>query len=305
MPELPDIVVYIEALETRILGRRLERVRQSSPFLLRTVNPPIQELEGKTVQRLRRIGKRIAIGFEKDSWLVLHLMIAGRLHWREEGVPVPGRKKLAARRESAAFDFDSGSLVLTEAGSKKRASLHVVSGAGRLQDLDAGGIEVLEADQEEFAARLTLESHTLKRALTDPHLLSGIGNAYSDEILHAARLSPAALTTRLQDEEMARLYVATRTTLREWIATLRTESRGGFPEKVTAFREGMAVHGRYGQPCPRCGAKVQRIRYADNETNYCARCQTGGKLLADRSLSRLLKQDWPRTLEELERIRSK
>lgn len=305
MPELPDITVYIEALEQRILQRKLERVRLSSPFLLHTVTPPIQALEGRSVQNLRRIGKRIAIGFEQDCWLVLHLMIAGRLHWRDHSPPGGGTKKLAARKELAAFDFDSGSLALTEAGSKKRASLHVVQGAEALRDLDPGGIEVLEASFDDFASRLTFENHTLKRALTDPHLMSGIGNAYSDEILHAARLSPAALTGRLSGEEMARLYEATRATLREWTARLRAEARGGFPEAVTAFRKGMAVHGRYSQPCPRCGAKVQRIRYADNETNYCARCQTGGKLLADRSLSRLLKRDWPRTLEELEALRKK
>jgi formamidopyrimidine-DNA glycosylase len=307
MPELPDIAVYIEALERRILQRKLERVRLSSPFLLRTATPPIQELEGRSVQNLRRIGKRIAVGFEQDYWLVLHLMIAGRLHWRDNSSRDAGSsvKKPAPRKELAAFDFDSGSLALTEAGSKKRASLHVVQGAEAFRDFDPGSLEVLEASLDEFAARLTFENHTLKRALTDPHLLSGIGNAYSDEILHAARLSPAALTGRLNAEEIARLYEATRATLRKWTARLREEARGGFPEKVTAFRKGMAVHGRYGQPCPRCGAKVQRIRYADNETNYCARCQTGGKLLADRSLSRLLKRDWPRTLEELEALRKK
>ena len=307
MPELPDIVVYLEALEPRILHHKLDRVRLSSPFLLRTVTPPIQELEGKTVRSLRRIGKRIAIGFEQEYWLVLHLMIAGRLHWRDLGSATPGVgvKKLAARRDLAAFDFDSGRLTLSEAGSKKRASLHVVAGAERLEALNPGGLEVLEARLEEFASRLTSENHTLKRALTDPHLMSGIGNAYSDEILHAARLSPATLTSRLNGKEIARLYEATRATLRDWTERLRDEARGGFPEKVTAFRPEMAVHGRYGLPCPRCGAKVQRIRYADNETNYCACCQTGGKLLADRSLSRLLKQDWPRTLEELEAMRTK
>jgi len=297
VPELPDITVYLEALERRIAGRKLERVRLASPFLLRTVAPPLAAAEGQTVSGLRRLGKRIAIGFENDCWLVLHLMIAGRLHWREPGVT------LSQRRALAAFDFDSGSLVLTEAGSKKRASLHVVEGAAGLQALDSGGLETLEAGLDEFAARLASENHTLKRALTDPHVLSGIGNAYSDEILHAARLSPAALTSRLGGEEIARLYEATRRTLEEWTERLRRQAGGGFPEKVTAFREGMAVHGRFGQPCPRCGAPVQRIRYADNETNYCARCQTGGKLLADRSLSRLLKQDWPRTLEELEALR--
>ncbi len=308
MPELPDIVVYIEALERRILHHPLERVRLSGPYLLRTVEPPIQELEGKSVQGLRRIGKRIAMGFDQDYWLVLHLMIAGRLHWRDRSpaASVPPAKKLTARsRDVAAFDFDSGCLTLSEAGSRKRASIHVVAGAERLADFDPGGLEVLDSRLEEFAARLTCENHTLKRALTDPHLMSGIGNAYSDEILHAAQLSPAALTSRLTEEEIARLYEATRNTLRDWTERLRAETGGGFPEKVTAFRPSMAVHGRHGQPCPRCGAKVQRIRYADNETNYCARCQTGGKLLADRSLSRLLKQDWPRTLEELEAMRTK
>ena len=307
MPELPDIVVYIEALEQRILHHTLERVRLSGPYLLRTVTPPIQELEGKRVRGLRRIGKRIAMGFDQDYWLVLHLMIAGRLHWRDRGPATPGRsaKKLSARsREMAAFEFDSGCLTLSEAGSRKRASIHVVAGAGKLAGFDPGGLEVLEARFEEFAARLTSENHTLKRALTDPHLMSGIGNAYSDEILHAAQLSPAALTSRLSAEEIARLYEATRTTLQDWTVRLREETGGGFPEKVTAFRPAMAVHGRHGQTCPRCGAQVQRIRYADNKTNYCARCQTGGKLLADRSLSRLLKQDWPRTLDELEVMRS-
>jgi formamidopyrimidine-DNA glycosylase len=296
MPELPDIVVYLEALEPRILGKRLERVRLASPFLLRSATPPIQEVEGKTVRSLRRLGKRIAIGFENDDWLVLHLMIAGRLHWREPGV------RLAPRRALAAFDFAPGSLVLTEAGSRKRASLHVVKGADGLRALDPGGLEPLDVDLPAFAARLTSENHTLKRALTDPHLFSGIGNAYSDEILHVARLSPTTLTRRLSGQEIARLFEATRQSLQEWTERLRREARGGFPEKVTAFREGVAVHGRFGKPCPRCGAKVQRIRYVDNETNYCAPCQTGGELLADRALSRLLKQDWPRTLEQLEAL---
>ncbi|SPE25977.1 DNA-formamidopyrimidine glycosylase [Acidobacteriia bacterium SbA2] len=305
MPELPDIVVYIEALERRILYHKLESVRLSGPYLLRTAAPSIQELEGKRVQGLRRIGKRIAMGFDGDYWLVLHLMIAGRLHWRDRTAARPPAKKLAARsRDVAAFDFDSGCLTLSEAGTRKRASIHVVAGAEKLAGLDPGGLEVLESSLEEFAARLTSENHTLKRALTDPHLVSGIGNAYSDEILHVAQLSPAALTSRLTGEEIARLYEATRKTLRDWTERLREETGGGFPERVTAFRPAMAVHGRHGQPCPRCGAKVLRIRYADNETNYCARCQTGGKLLADRSLSRLLKQDWPRTLEELEGMRS-
>jgi len=297
MPELPDIVVYIEALEQRILGRRLERVRIASPFLLRSVSPPIATVEGQAIRRLRRVGKRIGIGFDNDCWMVLHLMIAGRLHWHE------AEARLIPRRTLAAFDFDSGSLSLTEAGSKKRASLHIVEGEAGLDALDPGGLEPLEATFDEFAARLTSESHTLKRALTDPHLFSGIGNAYSDEILHAAQLSPAALTSRLTNEETARLYEACRQSLQNWTARIRDDARGRFPEKVTAFREGMAVHGRFGEPCPRCGAKVQRIRYADNETNYCARCQTGEKLLADRSMSRLLKQDWPRTLEELEALR--
>lgn len=251
------------------------------------------------MRHLRRIGKRIAIGMDEDYWIVLHLMVAGRLHWAELGA------KLAARRALAAFDFRHGSLILTEAGSKKRASLHVVQGVAGLQALNPGGLEVLEADLDSFAARLASGNHTLKRALSDPQLISGIGNAYSDEILHRARLSPAALTQRLDKEQIEILYRATKTTLLEWTEKLRQEARGNFPEKVTAFRKGMAVHGRFGQPCPRCGAKVQRIRYADNETNYCAPCQTGGKLLADRSLSRLLKQDWPRTLEELEALTKK
>jgi formamidopyrimidine-DNA glycosylase len=326
MPELPDIVVYLEALESRILGQKLERVSLESPFLLRTVKPPIHDLEGETVRSLRRLGKRIALGLENDHWLVLHLMIAGRLHWREPVAP-PSRtgpngsegaahaspacgsgdalpvRAVLPRRALAAFDFARGSLVLTEAGSRKRASLHVVVGAEGLHALDPGGLETLHAGLDSFAARLTSENHTLKRALTDPRLFSGIGNAYSDEILHAARLSPVALTERLSVQDIARLHEATRQTLQEWTERLRHQTRGSFPEKVTAFREGMAVHGRYGKPCPRCGAKVQRIRYADNETNYCARCQTGGKLLADRALSRLLKQDWPRTLEELEALK--
>ena len=297
MPELPDIVVYIEALEARILGQKLERVRLGSPFLLRTVTPPLGETEGRTVQSLQRVGKRIAVGLDNGLWLVLHLMIAGRLHWRPAGA------KLAARRGLAAFDFSFGSLVLTEAGSRKRASLHVVAGVEGLYALDPGGLEPLEASLEAFAGRLASENHTLKRALTDPRLFSGIGNAYSDEILHAARLSPTALTLRLSGEEVARLYEATRHSLLDWTERLRRLAGDGFPEKVTAFREGMAIHGRFGKPCPRCAAKVQRIRYADNETNYCAACQTGGRLLADRSLSRLLKQDWPRTLEELERLK--
>jgi len=297
MPELPDIVVYIEALERRIVPERLERVRITSPFLLRTAVPPLQSVEGKTVLALRRIGKRIAIGLEENHWLVLHLMIAGRLHWREPGV------KLTSKQAIAAFDFTHGSLLLTEAGSQRRASLHVVQGAEALAALDPGGLEVLESDVEAFAARLTADNHTLKRALTDPRAFSGIGNAYSDEILHRAQLSPVALTQRLKKEEIERLYEAVCATLVEWTDRLRAEARGQFPEGVTAFREGMAVHGQFGQPCPRCGAKIQRIRYANNETNYCAVCQTAGKLLADRSLSRLLKQDWPRTLEEWKSLR--
>ncbi|MBZ5544345.1 MAG: formamidopyrimidine-DNA glycosylase [Acidobacteriia bacterium] len=294
MPELPDIMVYIEALEARIHGARLDRVRIVGPFVLRTVSPPIEAAEGRVVKELRRVGKRIAIGLEGDLWLVLHLMIGGRLHWGKRGV------KLSPKRNLAAFDFSSGSLVLTEAGSRRRASLHVVAGEDGLRALDPGGLEVLECDLASFSAALTLANHTLKRALTDPRLFGGIGNAYSDEILHRAQLSPVALTQRLSGEQIERLYAATRETLMDWTERLRAEARGGFPEKVTAFREGMAVHGRYGKPCPRCGAKVQRIRYAANETNYCSHCQTGGKLLADRALSRLLKEDWPRSLEEME-----
>jgi len=294
VPELPDIVVYIEALEKRILGQPLEHVRLSSPFLLRSVDPPLSRVDGKTVRELRRIGKRIAIGLDDDLWLVLHLMIAGRLHWRPRGA------KVSRPRGLAAFDFPNGSLVLTEAGTKKRASLHVVSGEAGLSALDPGGLEVLEADLEEFTKVLTSSNHTLKRALTDPRSFSGIGNAYSDEILFEAQLSPVALTQKLRPEQIARLFDAIRRSLTQWADKLRAETGDEFPEKVTAFREGMAVHGRYHEPCPRCGAKIQRIRYADNETNYCANCQTGGKLLADRALSRLLREDWPRTLDELE-----
>jgi len=297
LPELPDVAVYIEAIEKRILGQKLESVRIVSPFLLRTVDPPLEDTYGKAVTRLRRVGKRIAIGVEDNLWLVLHLMIAGRLHWR------PPEAKLAGRQSLAAFDFPEGSLVLTEAGSKHRASLHLVSGQENLHSFDAGGIDIFAADLETFRAVLTAENHTLKRALTDPRLLSGVGNAYSDEILHAAQLSPITLTQKLKPEEWARLFTATRQTLQLWITRLRADAETGFPEKVTAFRKDMAVHGRYGQPCPRCGDKVLRIRYADKETNYCARCQTGGKVLADRSLSRLLGSDWPRTLEELEALK--
>jgi formamidopyrimidine-DNA glycosylase len=294
MPELPDVTVYIEALEPRIMGRVLEQALIAGPSLLRTADPPVQALEGRRVTALRRIGKRIAIGLEGEFWLVLHLMIAGRLHWSEKAKRPDGRRTLAA------FQFDSGCLTLTEAGTRKRAALHIVRGEEGLASLNAGGIDVMTASREAFGQALQSENHTLKRALTDPRLFSGIGNAYSDEILHRARLSPVALTSRLSSEEISRLQDATKQTLKEWIIRLRDEADGKFPEKVTAFREGMAVHGRYGQPCPRCGEKIQRIRHTDNETNYCARCQTGGKLLADRALSRLLGKDWPRTLEELE-----
>jgi formamidopyrimidine-DNA glycosylase len=297
MPELPDISAYISALESRILGQTLVQIRLASAFLLRTVQPPLEDAEGRVVRELRRIGKRIAIGMDDDLWLVLHLMIAGRLHWR------PTDAKLSGRNNLAAFDFPHGSLVLTEAGSKRRASLYVLRGDEALASIDPGGIDVLSSDLSSFQAALTAENRTLKRALTDPRILSGIGNAYSDEILHAAQLSPITLTQKLTASEIERLYKATRDTLHLWIDRLRTEAKSGFPEKVTAFRKDMAVHGRYGQPCPRCGDKILRIRYADNETNYCARCQTNGKVLADRSLSRLLGSDWPRTLDELEALK--
>jgi formamidopyrimidine-DNA glycosylase len=297
MPELPDIAAYISALEPRVLGQPIERVRLASAFLLRTVQPPVTSAEGRTVRELRRIGKRIAIGVEGDLWLVLHLMIAGRLHWR------PPAAKLSRRQSLAVFDFSNGSLVLTEAGTKRRASLHVLFGEEGLRSIDPGGIEIFASDFTSFRAALTAENRTLKRALTDPRLVSGIGNAYSDEILHAAQLSPVTLTHKLEPNEWERLFAATRQTLALWIDRLRAEAGAGFPEKVTAFRKGMAVHGRYGEPCPRCGEKIQRIRYADNETNYCVRCQTGGKVLADRSLSRLLRSDWPRTLDELEALK--
>ncbi len=297
MPELPDISAYITALEARIVGQPLEHVRVASVFLLRTVDPPLASVEGRTVCELRRVGKRIAIGVEGNLWLALHLMIAGRLHWK------PPQTKLAGRNALAAFDFPDGSLVLTEAGSKRRASLHVLRGEDALQAIDPGGVEIFETDLDGFRAALTFENRTLKRALTDPRVISGVGNAYSDEILHAAQLSPIALTHKLKPEEWERLFEATRSTLTLWMDRLRSEAEKSFPEKVTAFRPEMAVHGRFGQPCPRCGEKVQRIRYADNETNYCARCQTGGKVLADRSLSRLLGADWPRTLEELEALK--
>jgi formamidopyrimidine-DNA glycosylase len=302
VPELPDIVVYIEALEKRILGQLLEGIRLVSPFLLRTTDPPLGSAQGKRVRELRRVGKRIAIGLgdaDDGIWLVLHLMIAGRLHWQKRGA------KVSRPRGLAAFDFSNGTLVWTEAGSQKRASLHVVRGEAGLSALDPGGLEVLNTDLDHFAAVLTSANHTLKRALTDPRLFSGIGNAYSDEILFEARLSPLALTQKLTREEIERLFVAVRSTLVRWIDELRAETGDGFPEKVTAFRPNMAAHGRYKEPCVRCGAKIQRIRYAANETNYCPHCQTNGKLLADRALSRLLREDWPRTPEELELLTRK
>src|SRR5205807_318170 len=294
MPEIPDIVVYIEALRPRIAERTLERIRLASPFLLRTVEPPLSEASGKSVLGVRRLGKRIVVSLDNDIHLVLHLMIAGRLHWKDRGAKIPGKAGLAA------FDCSSGPRILTEAGPKKRASLHLVCGEAQLAVHDRGGLEVLEADASQFRAALLRENHTLKRALTDPRLFSGIGNAYSDEILHRAQLSPLALTHRLNAEEILGLYGAIRATLLEWIDRLRTQADGRFPEKVTAFRKEMAVHGRFGQPCPVCGTAVQRIVYADNETNYCPRCQTGGKVLADRSLSRLLKDDWPQSIAEWE-----
>jgi formamidopyrimidine-DNA glycosylase len=297
VPELPDITVYIDALEERLRGHRLERARLKSPFLVRSVDPPIAAAEGRVVERLLRLGKRIVFGLEGDLFLVLHLMIAGRLKWGDPGAGIPGKLGLAA------FDFDSGTLLLTEAGSKKRASLHLVRGEAGLQPFLRGGIEPLDADAAMFATALRSENHTLKRALTDPRLFSGIGNAYSDEILHRARLSPMALTTKLDDAQVERLHAATQATLRDWIARLRQERGAGFPERVTAFRPGMAVHGRFDEPCPDCGTAIQRIVYAENECNYCPRCQTGGRLLADRALSRLLKDDWPRTIDELENER--
>jgi formamidopyrimidine-DNA glycosylase len=299
VPELPDISAYIGALDERILGRQLEGVRVANVFLLRTADPPLGSVDGRSVRSIRRIGKRIALGFDDDLWLVIHLMIAGRLHWR------PPHAKIGGRTMLAAFDFADGTLVLTEAGTKRRASLHVVRGEDALAALDPGGIDVLAADREAFRAALNAENRTLKRALTDPRFLSGIGNAYSDEILHAAQLSPIALTHKLTPAEWERLFAATQATLHFWIDRLRTETHGAFPEHVTAFRPDMAVHGKFGEACPRCGAPVQRIRYADNETNYCAGCQTGGALLADRSLSRLLKADWPRTLEQLETLKKR
>jgi formamidopyrimidine-DNA glycosylase len=298
MPELPDIVAYIEALEPKILNQPIQDIRLSSPFLLRSVDPALTVATGKTVTSLRRLGKRIVFGLEDELFLIIHLMIAGRFHWKEKPAK-PNRQTLAT------FTFPSGTLTLTEAGSKKRASMYFVRGESALAAHDPGGLEVLEADLESFKSRLTQENHTLKRALTDPHFFSGIGNAYSDEILHAAELSPLKLTKRLEDSEIRRLYEATRETLRFWMEKLCLEAKQSFPEKVTAFREEMAVHGRYDKPCPRCGKPVQRIVYAANEANYCPTCQTGGRLLADRALSRLLKEDWPRTLEQLEEQKAK
>jgi formamidopyrimidine-DNA glycosylase len=297
MPELPDVTVYVEALRQRVLCHALRQARIRGPFLLRTTSPPLESTFGKTVTEVRRVGKRIAFGFEGDLWLAVHLMIAGRFHWKNRA---PG---LTAKNHLAAFEFDTGWLLLTEAGSQHRAALHAVVGEEGLASLDAGGIDVLESDLPAFEEGLRLENHTLKRALTDPRLFSGIGNAYSDEILHRARLSPVAMTQRLDAESLDRLFRATQEVLREWIDRLRREAGEKFPEKVTAFRPEMAAHGKYGQPCPRCGARIQRIRYASNETNYCPNCQTGGRLLADRGLSRLLREDWPRTLEELEALK--
>jgi formamidopyrimidine-DNA glycosylase len=297
MPELPDVTVYLEALDARILGARLIGLRLANPFVLRSVDPAPAEVAGRAVTRLRRLGKRLVIALEGDRFVVIHLMIAGRLHWKESGARLPGKIGLAA------LDFSTGTLTLTEAGSKRRAAIHLVRGEAALAEHDPGGIEPLDADVAAFGAALTAESHTLKRALTDPRILSGVGNAYSDEILHRARLSPVRMTRALTEEEIARLLDATKATLRHWIDRLRQDAGGEFPEGVTAFRPDMAVHGRYGKPCPDCGAPVQRIVHAENETNYCARCQTGGRLLADRALSRLLRQDWPRTLEEMEERR--
>ncbi|HEY2014894.1 MAG TPA: DNA-formamidopyrimidine glycosylase family protein [Bryobacteraceae bacterium] len=299
MPEIPDVTVYVEALRERLIGHKLIRASIRSPFLLRSTNPPVEAAFGKTVCEIRRIGKRIAIGFEDGPWLVLHLMIAGRLHWR------PRAPKLGPKGPLAVFEFDSGVVTLTEAGTQHRASLQMASGEEGLRALDAGGLEVSDSDLESFSAALQSANHTLKRSLTDPRLFSGIGNAYSDEILHRARLSPISMTQKLAPEDIARLYRATREVLLEWTERLRVDAGGQFPEKVTAFREGMAVHGRYGQACPVCGSKVQRIRYAANETNYCPTCQTGGRLLADRALSRLLREDWPRSLDEMEALKKR
>ena len=303
MPELPDIVVYLEALDQRILGETLNRITLGSPFLLRTAEPPLTSVHGQKVVTLRRLGKRICVGFENDHWLVLHLMIAGRLHWKDNAgklVKKSAATRLPNKRNLATFEFDNGTLSLTEAGTQRRASLHLVKGSEGLERLNPGGLEVLESDLPQFAARLQSANHTLKRALTDPRLFSGIGNAYSDEILWHAQLSPIALTQKLQAEEIERLFNSTRAMLTEWVELLRADAHGKFPEKVTAFRPEMAVHGKYQEPCPRCGSKVRRIRYAANETNYCPGCQTGGKLLADRALSRLLRADWPRSEEEME-----
>lgn len=294
MPELPDITIYLEALDARVTGQSLEDVRIVSPFLVRTFDPPVESLVGKRIVELKRLGKRIAFGFEDDLWLVIHLMIAGRLHWK------PAKAKLPGKIGLAAFDFPKGTLILTEAGSKRRASVHVIAGKSNLLKLDPGGIDVFTATLDQFADALTSGNHTVKRSLTDPHLFSGIGNAYSDEILHRAKISPIKLTQKLTRDEIERLLIATRETMQLWIDRLRTEAGSEFPEEVTAFRPEMAVHGRFGEPCPVCGSPVQRIRYADNETNYCARCQTDGTVLADRSLSRLLKQDWPRSIDEWE-----
>jgi formamidopyrimidine-DNA glycosylase len=294
VPELPDVTVYVEALRERIVGARLERLRLATPFVLRSVDPPVNEVTGRRVEGVRRLGKRVVIELEDERFVVIHLMIAGRLHWKPTGVKVPGKIGVAA------LDFSTGTLLMTEAGTKKRAAIHLVRGAAALAEHDPGGLDVFDTNLAAFRAALTAESHTLKRSLTDPRVLSGIGNAYGDEILHRARLSPVRLTRQLSDAELARLLEATRATLADWIERLRRDAAGGFPEGVTAFREGMAVHGRYGQPCPVCGSPVQRIVHAENETNYCSTCQTGGRLLADRALSRLLKADWPRTLEEME-----
>jgi formamidopyrimidine-DNA glycosylase len=295
VPELPDIALYLSALAPRVLTQPLERLRIGNPFIVRTIEPPVSAIEGRRVVGLRRMGKRIVFAMEGDLFVVLHLMIAGRLRWKDRGAPIPGKVGLAA------FDFPTGTAILTEQGAKRQASVHLVAGAANLATLDPGGLEVLDSAVTEFSERLTRENHTLKRALTDPHIFSGIGNAYSDEILHAARMSPMTLTSTLVDAEIARLHAATIRTLEHWITRLRDETGDGFPEKVTAFREGMAAHGRYGKPCPVCGAPIQRIVYAHNEANYCATCQTGGKLLSDRALSRLLKQDWPKTVEDMER----
>ena len=299
LPELPDIALYLHALTPRVIGQPLERLRIGNPFIVRTIEPPVSAIEGRRVVGLRRIGKRIVLAMDGDYFVVLHLMIAGRLRWREHGAAIPGKVGLAA------FDFPTGTAILTEQGAKRQASIHLIAGTAHLASLDPGGLEVLESTLPEFAERLTAENHTLKRALTDPHIFSGIGNAYSDEILHAAKMSPMTLTSSLRDTDIAHLHAATIRTLDRWIERLRDETGDAFPEKVTAFREGMAAHGRYGQPCPDCGAPIQRIVYAHNEANYCATCQTGGRLLSDRALARLLKQDWPRTVEEMERKKEK